>query len=111
MRSQVLCRYHVPEDWRRELEDALDVLSKGCRIVPLAPWHVRHLVESDLLDVVSDLLALRLIGRGISPLITSLQSLSSGMALMRMSYFTSSPSAKRHSLRAMLMKSSFLFNV
>jgi hypothetical protein len=52
-----------------------------------------------------------LISRGISPLITSLQSLSSGIAVMSWSYLTISPSLKRTSFLAMLMKSTFLLSV
>jgi hypothetical protein len=46
-----------------ELEDVADALAEGRRLEPFAPWHVRHLAESDLLDLVGELLLLRLIGR------------------------------------------------
>src|SRR5262245_18712769 len=61
--SRVLHAPHIPKQWRVEFEDALDVLSKGRRHRPFSPRDVRHLVEGNLLDLIGDLLALRLIGR------------------------------------------------
>src|SRR5882762_3112054 len=40
--SLVLRPLHVPEEWRIESEDALDVLSKGRRHQPLSPRDVHH---------------------------------------------------------------------
>src|SRR6266478_8193336 len=54
---------HVPENRRSELEDVPDVLSEGRRLEPFSPRHVRHFAESDLLDLVGELLPFRLIGR------------------------------------------------
>src|SRR4029077_9888016 len=54
---------HVPEDGCGELENTLDALSEGRRLEPFAPRNVRHLVEGDALNIVGNLLALRLIGR------------------------------------------------
>src|SRR5947207_10355793 len=59
----VLRDRYVPEDRCGELENTLDVLSEGRRLEPFAPRHVRNLFEGDLLDLVGELLALRLIGR------------------------------------------------
>src|SRR5499426_1092621 len=50
---------HVPEQGCRELEYALDVPSESRRHVPFTPWHIGHLVESDLLNLGGELLALR----------------------------------------------------
>src|SRR5262249_21695087 len=54
---------HVPEDRRGELKDPLDLLAEGRRRKPLAPRHEGHLVEGDLLDLLGELLAPRLIRR------------------------------------------------
>jgi hypothetical protein len=54
---------HVPKNRRCELENVPDVLTEGGRLEPFAPRHVRHLAESDLLDLVGELLSLRLISR------------------------------------------------
>src|SRR5262245_9027004 len=61
--SRVLHALHIPKQWRIECEDAPDVLSKGCRHQPFSPRDVYHLAEGNLLDLIGDLLALRLIGR------------------------------------------------
>src|SRR5215469_2921428 len=49
---------HVPEQGCRELQYALDVSSEGRRHVPLAPRHIGHLVEGDLLNLGGELFAL-----------------------------------------------------
>jgi hypothetical protein len=54
---------HVPENRRRKLENVTDVLSKSRRLKPFSIWHVRHLAERDLLNLVRELAAFRLIGR------------------------------------------------
>src|ERR1051325_3155419 len=54
---------HVPEERRDELEDAGDVLAGRGRLRPLAPRHVGHLVERDLLDLLGERLAPGLIAR------------------------------------------------
>ena len=54
---------HVPENRRVKLEDVTDVLSKGGRLKPFPPRHVRHFAESHLLDFVGPKLPSRLIGR------------------------------------------------
>src|SRR4029434_418213 len=63
MPGSALRDLHVPKNRRCELEDVADVLAEGRRLEPFAPWHVRDLAESDLLDLFGELLPLRLIGR------------------------------------------------
>src|SRR5262249_34346448 len=52
---------HVPENRRSELENVPDVLSEGCRLNPFSPRHVCDFAESDLLDLVGDLLSFHLV--------------------------------------------------
>ena len=54
---------HVPENRRSELEDIPYVLSEGRWLDPFSPRHVRYFAECDPLDLVSELLPFRLIGR------------------------------------------------
>src|SRR5262249_9097204 len=56
--SAPLADRHVPEQGCRELQYALDVSSEGRRHVPLAPRHIGHLVEGDLLNLGGVLFAL-----------------------------------------------------
>src|SRR5262249_4577547 len=61
--SAPLTDRHVPEQGCRELQYALDVSSEGRRHVPLAPRHIRHLVEGDLLNLGGEQFALDRIPR------------------------------------------------
>src|SRR5262245_17952061 len=54
---------YVPENRRSELEHIPDVLAEGARLDPFSPRHVRHFAQSDLLNLIGELLAFRFIGR------------------------------------------------
>ena len=53
---------HVPEKRRSELENVPDVLSERRRLNPFSPRHVSNFAESDLLDLVGELLPFHLVG-------------------------------------------------
>jgi hypothetical protein len=54
---------HVPTNRSSEHEDVSDIFSEGRWLDPLRHRHVWHFAESNLLDLVSHLLSLVLIGR------------------------------------------------
>src|SRR5712672_182380 len=54
---------YVPENRRSELENALDILSESGGLYPFSPGDVGHFAQGDLLDLVAELQAFRLISR------------------------------------------------